>query len=134
MLAALIGAGCSGSDDSDCDPPADAASGLAQHFNPIHYDQSFAQQAGLEGVIAHGMLTMAFLGQLVTDWAWPDNEVVSLSTRFRAITVPGDEITCTGTVGEKREADGKRFLDLELEAKNQNEEVTATGKATVAVS
>jgi len=36
--------------------------------NPIHLDETFARSAGLPGVIAHGMLTMAFANQMVTDW------------------------------------------------------------------
>lgn len=108
--------------------------GASGDFNPIHYDKDFAQQAGLDGVIAHGMLTMAFVGQLVTDWAWPDHELVKLSTRFRAITVPGDEITCTGKVTKKYEEDGKKLVNVAIEAKNAKGDVTATGSATIAVS
>src|SRR3989442_15773704 len=36
--------------------------------NPIHLDEVFARSVGLPGVIAHGLLTMAFGAQLVTDW------------------------------------------------------------------
>ena len=107
--------------------------GASGDFNPIHYDKDFAQQAGLEGVIAHGMLTMAFVGQLATSWAWPENDLLSLTTRFRAMTLPGDQITCAGTVTRKYEEDGKRLLDVAIEAKNAKGEVTATGTATISV-
>ena len=108
--------------------------GASGDFNPIHYDKDFAQQAGLDGVIAHGMLTMAFVGQLVTDWAWPNNELVKLNTRFRAITVPGDEITCSGKVTKKYEEDGRKLVDVAIEAKSAKGDVTATASATIAFS
>ena len=107
--------------------------GASRDFNPIHYDKDFATQAGFDGVIAHGMLTMAFVGQLVTDWAWPEHELVKIKTRFRGITVPGDEITCTGKVIKKYEDDGRKLLDVAIEAKNGKGDVTATGAATIAV-
>ena len=45
--------------------------GASGDFNQIHYDQSYAESAGLGGVIAHGMLTMGMAGRCVTDWAGP---------------------------------------------------------------
>ena len=42
--------------------------GASGDFNPIHWNQRFAVGVGLPDVIAHGMLTMALAGRLVTSW------------------------------------------------------------------
>jgi acyl dehydratase len=102
--------------------------GASGDFNPIHYDADFARQAGYDGPIAHGMLSMAFLGRAVTGWVGEGN-VLALSARFKAVTYPGDSITITGTVVQRR---GDQ-LDLALEARKADGSVTTTGKATVRV-
>ena len=71
--------------------------------NPIHLDESFARSAGLPGVIAHGMLTMAFANQMVTDWLGDRSRLKRLQGRFAGMVLPGDEVTCTGTVASKDE-------------------------------
>ena len=43
--------------------------GASGDFNPIHQDDAFARAAGMGGVFAHGMLSMGFVAQSVTDWA-----------------------------------------------------------------
>src|SRR5205823_11702627 len=60
--------------------------------NPIHLDETFARSAGLPGVIAHGMLTMAFANQMVTDWLGDRSRLKGLQGRFAGMVLPGDEI------------------------------------------
>lgn len=102
-------------------------------MNPIHLDEAAARAGGLPGIIAHGMLNMAFLGRLVTNWV-PQRAVRRLETRFLAMARPGDTITCTGTVTAKREDGGTRLVDLAIAAKNQNGETLLAGAATVALT
>src|SRR5438132_2379580 len=85
--------------------------------NPIHLDQAFARSAGLPGLIAHGMLTMAFVNQLVTDWLGDRRRVRSLRGRFAGMVLPGDQVTCRGSVVAKDQSAGR--LTLELSAENQ---------------
>lgn len=59
--------------------------GASGDHNPIHIDLDAAKAAGLEDVFAHGMLSMAYLGRLLTD-AVPQSRIRELSTRFTAIT------------------------------------------------
>lgn len=107
------------------------ASAGADH-NPIHQDEDAARAGGLPGVIAHGMLTMGALGQLLTQWV-PQKQIRSLSARFVAIGFPGDVITCSGKVAAKREEGGEKLVDLEIAAQNQKGESIQLGKATVAL-
>lgn len=101
--------------------------------NPIHVDPVAARAVGLDGTIAHGMLTMAFMGQLVTDWlaAQPlaGGWVARLRTRFQAMVRPGDTLTIAGALGA-REGGRQR---MELWAENQRGERVTSGGAEVAL-
>ena len=62
--------------------------GASGDFNPIHYNDVFAESVGLPGVIAHGMLTMGTAASVVEEWAGPGN-IQDFQTRFtRPIPVP----------------------------------------------
>ena len=106
--------------------------GASGDFNPIHQDDAFAKAAGMGGVFAHGMLSMGFVGQCVTDWAGPGN-VRKLGVRFAAIVRLKDTITCRGRVLARSSKDDTHLIDLEIWAENQRGEKIVTGKATVAL-
>ena len=101
--------------------------------NPIHVDIDFAKKFGFKDVFAHGMLSMAFLGRIVTSFA-PQSHVRKLGTRFTSITWVGDVITVSGKVTGKREANGEKLVDLEVKCTNQNGQDTLQGDATVALN
>ena len=88
--------------------------------NPIHLDETFARSAGLPGVIAHGMLTMAFANQMVTDWLGDRSLLKSLNGRFAGMVLPGDDVTCSGNVASKN--DETRRLVINLVVTNQHGE------------
>ena len=80
--------------------------GASGDFNPIHWNERFAREVELPGVIAHGMFTMGAAVQLVTDWAGDPSAVVSYGTRFtKPVPVadldgePGAVVEVTGVVG-----------------------------------
>ena len=90
--------------------------GASTDFNPIHWNEKLAKEVGLPDVIAHGMLTMALGGRLVTDWLGDPGKVVEYGVRFtRPVVVPNDDtgalVELTGTVGERRE-DGTLRVDI----------------------
>ena len=99
--------------------------GASGDFNPLHTDDTFAQSIGMPGVIAHGMLIMAFLGEYVVKLVADEATVKSFSMRFGAMTFPGDVITCGGSV---KEINGQE-ITLLLEAKKQDGKVVGTGEA-----
>ena len=88
--------------------------------NPIHLDETFARSAGLPGVIAHGMLTMAFANQMVTDWLGDRSLLRRLQGRFAGMVLPGDDVTCSGSVVSKD--DETRRVVINLVATNQRGE------------
>jgi acyl dehydratase len=63
--------------------------GASGDLNPIHWSDRVARSVQLPGVVAHGMLTMALAGRLVTAWLGDPGAVRSLSVRFtRPVPVP----------------------------------------------
>ena len=80
--------------------------------NPIHLDDTFARSAGLPGVIAHGMLTMAFANQMVTDWLGDRSLLKRLQGRFAGMVLPGDDVTVSGSVASKDDATRRAVINL----------------------
>ena len=87
--------------------------GASGDHNPIHVDLDFAKSSGLDDVIAHGMLSAAYLAQMLTNWV-PQSALRSFNNRFTAMTQIGDTVTCSGKIVEKFEKDGEKFVRLEL--------------------
>jgi acyl dehydratase len=74
--------------------------GASGDFNPIHIDEEFARQVGLPGRILHGLWSMAQVARAQTDAAGGPQALRRLSVAFRAVGVPEQEVTVTGTVAE----------------------------------
>ena len=106
--------------------------GASGDYNLIHTDVETARAVGLPDVIAHGMLSMGFLGQYLVSVAGPEG-VRRLKVRFRAMVRVGDTLTCRGrVVGVYPEADGSRArVVLDVWAENQRGEPVTTGEAEV---
>jgi acyl dehydratase len=102
--------------------------GASGDHNPIHIDLDVARSAGLDDVFAHGMLSMAYLGRLLTDWV-PQDRIRSFSVRFTAITPVGAAPRCTGTVVA---IDGGQAT-IELVVTLADGTTTLTGDAVVAL-
>lgn len=103
--------------------------GASGDFNPLHTDDEFARSIGMDGVIAHGMLIMGFLGKYVMKLAGTDSRVYSFYMRFGAMTYPGDRITCSGIVEKLYKKNGKKYVELELYANKSPKVAVGTGKA-----
>ena len=106
--------------------------GASGDRNPIHIDSEFARGAGMPDVIAHGMLLMAWIGRLLTNWA-SQHDLREFGVRFTAITHVGERITCTGRVAEKQERDGERLVKVEVKTMNDAGELKVVGDAWVAL-
>jgi acyl dehydratase len=90
--------------------------GAALDFNPIHWNEQFAKEVGLPDVIAHGMLTMAVAGRVVTDWLGDPGRLIDFSARFtRPVVVPntpeGALVEITGKVAAIND-EGTARIDL----------------------
>jgi acyl dehydratase len=94
--------------------------GASGDFNPIHFDESYARAAGLDGVIGQGMLGMGLVSRAITDWVGDSRCVRDLSVRFTGSFHLGDRLTVSATVVDRQVfADGRTQLDLALTCTNQ---------------
>jgi acyl dehydratase len=107
--------------------------GASGDHNPIHIDIDFAKAAGMPDVFAHGMLGMAYLGQVITHWV-PQTQLRRYGVRFGSITQLGAQMTCTGTVLEKFEENGEQRVRLEIKATDENGDVKLAGQAVAAIN
>jgi acyl dehydratase len=107
--------------------------GASGDFNPIHWNQRVAEEVGLPGVIAHGMLTMALAGRIVTDWLGDPARVVEYGVRFtRPVVVPdpgGAIVEITAVIGAVDDAAGTARVDVTARFEGQ----TVLGKARATV-
>ena len=118
-------------------PPVDRTTlalfaGASGDHNPIHIDIDVARRAGMPDVFAQGMLSMAWLGRLLTNWA-PQSALRRFDVRFQGITQLGNAVRCSGRVVEKLEQAGERCVRIELEAANQFGQTKIVGEALVAL-
>ena len=101
--------------------------GAQGDFYEIHYDQGYARSVGLPGVILHGLLKAAFLGQLVTDWLGDGGKLETFEVSYRGIDVPGRPYLCRGVV---KKVDGDH-VELEVWGEDADGNRTTIGSASV---
>lgn len=100
---------------------------------PLHIDSDFAKAAGMDDVFVHGMLSMAYLAQMLNRWA-PQDRLRNWNVRFTAITPLHATVTCRGEVTELFEADGERRARIRIGSWIDNGTQTLDGEAVVALA
>jgi acyl dehydratase len=103
--------------------------GASGDFNRIHFDQAFALDAGLKGMIAHGMLTMGFAASCLSEVVGPEVFLKRISARFLSPVWAGDTVEVTATVTETT-AEGDALVELEARV---GETTVLRGRATAAL-
>jgi acyl dehydratase len=109
----------------------DAYADVSGDHNPIHVNPEVARAVGLDGTIAHGMLSMAFAGQVLTDWLATTpgrGRLRRLRVRFQAMVRPGDSLTCSGVL---RATEPDKPLQADVWIENQRGERILTGDADI---
>ncbi len=106
--------------------------GASGDFNPLHTVDAVGKKAGFGGVIAHGMLVMGFAAQAVAGWV-PNRCLKKMKSRFVAVTKPGDAITVTGKVTNKKEKNGEKIVVCSFQAADQQGEVKLKGQFEAAL-
>ncbi len=106
----------------------------SKDFNPIHIDEDFAKKTPLGGTIAHGMLILAYISQMMTaafgrDWLSGGK----LDVRFKSAARPGDTITVSGEIQRVEKIEGRSLVRCAVGCHNQRGEPVITGEATVRV-
>ena len=110
-------------------------------YNPIHIDEEYARTTPFGGTIAHGMLVLAYLSEMMAvafglDWLAGGR----LKVRFRAPARPGDPLTARAEPrrarqrdGQARQVNGERVFEYGIECSNQRGEALISGTAEVVV-
>jgi acyl dehydratase len=90
--------------------------GASGDYNPIHTDELYTTKvAGYPSVFAHGMLTMALTGKMLTNWVG-DGRLTKFGVRFTNQVWPGDTLDSTATVT----AINNGLVDLDVVTVNQD--------------
>jgi 3-hydroxybutyryl-CoA dehydratase len=106
----------------------------SRDFNPIHIDEEFARKTPLGGTIAHGMLILAYVSQMMTA-AFGQSWLAGgkLDVRFRAPARPGDTITVSGMIRRLEKGGGQTLVSCDVICRNQNDESVITGETNLKV-
>jgi len=96
--------------------------------NPIHVDEQFARSTPFGGTIAHGMLVLALIGEMMHG-AFGERWIASgkLKVRFKAPTRPGDTVTASAEL--LKETAGES--EYTVRCANQRGEALIEGRASV---
>lgn len=106
--------------------------GASGDFNPLHTDPKVGEMIGTGGIIAHGMLVMGFVGQMLSDYVGP-GALRKFGVRFKGMTHLDDVITCTGEITEKYEANGENLVAGKVQAADQHGDVKVSGTFVAAL-
>ncbi len=106
----------------------------ARDFNPIHIDEEFARKTPLGGTIAHGMLVLSYVSQMLTrvfqkHWLTGGN----LNVRFKAPARPGDMLTIQGNIRKIQKESEQTLINCDILCSNQKGEAVITGEAIVRI-
>jgi 3-hydroxybutyryl-CoA dehydratase len=104
-------------------------------FNPIHIDESFAAKTPLGGTIAHGMLSLAYVSEMMTltfgrSWLLGGK----LRAKFKESARPGDTLTITGKINCIEQRDDVSYANCAYECRNQKGEMIVVGEAIAKLS
>ena len=103
-------------------------------YNSIHVDEEYARTTPFGGTIAHGMLVLAYLSEMMAA-AFGDDWLAGgrLKVRFRAPARPGDTLTARAEPRRARQVSDDRVLEYGIECCNQRGEALVSGTAEVVV-
>ncbi len=106
----------------------------SRDFNPIHIDEDFAKKTPLGGTIAHGMLILAYVSQMMTA-AFGSSWLAGgkLNVRFKMPARPGDTITVSGRISKIEKNGGQTLIHCDVLCRNQNGEPVIAGETNVRV-
>jgi acyl dehydratase len=107
--------------------------GASGDFNPLHTDPKVGESIGTGGIIAHGMLIMGFVGQMLSDCVGP-GALRKFGVRFKGMTHIGDVITCSGTITDRYEENGEGRIAGKVLAADQNGDIKVQGTFVAALA
>ena len=102
--------------------------------NPIHIDEEFASKTALGGRVAHGMLILAYVSEMMLGaFGKPWLSGGKLDVRFKSAARPGDIITVSGKVIKLEKSAGQTAVTCSVLCNNDKGEGIITGEATLTI-
>ena len=107
--------------------------GTSGDYNPLHTDDKFTKEvAGYPSVFAHGMLSMAMTGKMLTNFVG-DGTLKKYGVRFTNQVWPGDSLESIATIMTIKEENNETLAEIAIETKNQDGITVITGSALAKV-
>jgi len=107
--------------------------GASGDFYEAHYDEAFAQKQGLQGIIVHGLLGLAFMGQMMVDWIGEPHRLKKMGCRYVSMLQPNQDLVCKGKVTKKYAEGGENCVDCDLWLEDSKGQKASLGAATVSL-
>ena len=88
-------------------------------YNPLHLDPTFADATQFGGIIAHGMLTLGFIGEMMAaafGWAWL--ETGTLKARLKGAAYLGDHLETWGRITKEEPVTLGRLMICSVGVRN----------------
>jgi 3-hydroxybutyryl-CoA dehydratase len=106
----------------------------SQDFNPVHINEEFAKKTSLGGTVAHGMLILAYVSEMMTT-AFGERWLAGgkLDVRFKAAARPGDTIRVSGKITKLEKGGGQTTINCSVLCSNGKGEQVITGEAILTV-
>lgn len=102
-------------------------------FNPLHFDEKFANNMGLPETIVHGRFKYAVVGRMLTDWIGYKGRLKRFGVNYRGMDMPNRQITARGVVTAVRHEGSEHIVELDVWTEDADGKKTTPGTATVAL-
>ena len=106
----------------------------SRDFNPVHLNEEFAKKTGLGGTIAHGMLILAYVSEMMMA-AFGKKWITGgkLDVRFKAAARPGETITVSGKITKMENDNSQTTVNCSVLCSNGKGEQIITGEAILKI-
>ena len=106
-------------------------SAITWNRHRIHYSKDAAVGEGLPDIVVQRGLIGNFLARLITNWIGNSAELRKLAWKVTRGALPGKDIVCRGQIKERIDSEDEKYLICNVTASNENDELIASGEATV---
>jgi acyl dehydratase len=111
--------------------------GIVNKFNipdcpeRVHWEEEFARQVGTPGAYDYGPERCSWLTHHLTDWMGDHGFLRKASCKIRRHNPEGDLLVIRGKVTDKRIENGRHLIEIQQEARQQNDELSVLGTGLV---
>ena len=106
-------------------------SAITWNRHRIHYSKDAAVSEGLPDIVVQRGLIGNFFARLMTNWIGDSAELCKLAWKVTRSALPGKDIVCRGKIKERIDSEHEKYLVCEVTASDENDDLIASGEATV---